>query len=136
KRRGSANAKTVRKAFKAAIFLLPLLGITYVLETFTSAGNSVNVFLMTLQGFFCSLLYCFLNAEVREILSRRFQTTQFWYRWKRYLAKKDQFRNRAESDENRTHLDLYAHNSILPKKPPIKLEEHHLTCDIDENIQN
>ncbi|CAF4007357.1 unnamed protein product, partial [Rotaria sp. Silwood1] len=39
KRRGSANAKTVRKAFKAAIFLLPLLGITYVLETFTSADD-------------------------------------------------------------------------------------------------
>ncbi|CAF0766707.1 unnamed protein product [Rotaria sp. Silwood1] len=146
KRRGSANAKTVRKAFKAAIFLLPLLGITYVLETFTSADDkpltifaiysSVNVFLMTLQGFFCSLLYCFLNAEVREILSRRFQTTQFWYHWKQYLGKKDQYRNRADSDENRTNLDLYVNNSKLPKKPPIELEQHRLTADIDENIQN
>lgn len=26
--------------------------------------SSINVFLMTLQGFFCSLLYCFLNVEV------------------------------------------------------------------------
>lgn len=33
-----------RKAVKAAIFLLPLLGITHVFETFTSAGNSKNTF--------------------------------------------------------------------------------------------
>ncbi|CAF0921198.1 unnamed protein product [Rotaria sordida] len=146
RRRGSTNAKSVRKAVKSAIFLLPLLGITYVLETFTSADDkplpifaiysTVNVILMTLQGFYCSLLYCFLNAEVREILSRRFQTTQFWYRWKRYLGKQDQYRNRAETGENRTNLDVDGHDIILPKKPPIELEEHHLTSNIDGYIQN
>ncbi|CAF3293019.1 unnamed protein product [Rotaria socialis] len=143
KRRGSMNVKSLRKAVKAAIFLLPLLGITYVLETFTSADDkpltifavysSINVFLMTLQGFFCSLLYCFLNVEVRETISRRLETTQFWYRWKQYLGKKDQFRNRRASEENRTYLDP---NSNSPKKSPMELEECHLTADIDGNIQN
>ena len=93
--------------------------------------SSVNVFLMTLQGFFCSLLYCFLNAEVkfnmvlfcfiftylmkvREVLSRRFQGTQFWYFCIRYLRKKDQFRNRTNGNENLVRLDLNVQNSASP----------------------
>ncbi|CAF4377496.1 unnamed protein product, partial [Rotaria sp. Silwood2] len=72
-RRGSMNTKFVKKAVKAAIFLLPLLGITHMLETFISPDDksillfalycSVTYFLVTFQGFFCSLLYCFLNTE-------------------------------------------------------------------------
>ncbi|CAF0881716.1 unnamed protein product [Adineta steineri] len=142
KRRGSMNAKFVRKAVKAAIFLVPLLGITHGFETFISADDkpitifaiysSVNVVLMTLQGFFCSLLYCFLNAEVRETLSRRFQTTEVWYRWKQYLGNKDQCQNKTINNEVQTRLDLYASNNKTSKKNSIELEEYRLTSDIDE----
>lgn len=136
KRRGSMNAKYVRKAVKAAIFLLPLLGILHILETFVSADNqpirlfaiysSVTYLLLTLQGFFCSLLYCFLNVEVRETISRRFQTTQLWYRWKRYFAKKEQ-QHRFETMTD----DHFPGASIETKKSPIELEERRLTIEDD-----
>ena len=63
-----------RKAVRAALFLLPLLGITHSLEMFEPPlDRSVAVFgcytivlavLDSFQGFYISLLYCFLNQEV------------------------------------------------------------------------
>lgn len=62
-----------RKAVKAAIILLPLLGITnFVVMTdppthdVTTFGfwSYTTFFLVSFQGFFISLLYCFLNGEV------------------------------------------------------------------------
>jgi hypothetical protein len=49
--------------------------------------------------------------KVRETLSRRFQTTQIWYRWKQYCGNEEQFRNGTISSENRTRLDLNMPNS-------------------------
>ena len=63
-----------RKAVRAALFLLPLLGITHSLEMFEPPlDRSVAVFgcytivlavLDSFQGFYISLLYCFINQEV------------------------------------------------------------------------
>lgn len=65
-----------RKAVKAAIVLLPLLGITNVLNMIVAPlGRSAaefglwsyaTHFLTSFQGFFIALLYCFLNGEVSE----------------------------------------------------------------------
>ena len=59
---------------RAAIVLLPLLGITNSLQMVASPiGNGVaafatwsivTTFLTSFQGFFVSLIYCFLNQEV------------------------------------------------------------------------
>ncbi|CAF5101222.1 unnamed protein product, partial [Rotaria magnacalcarata] len=117
-RRGSMNTNFVKKAVKAAIFLLPLLGITHMLETFVSPDYqsialfalycSVTYFLVTFQGFFCSLLYCFLNTEVRDTVSRRLETTQFWVQWKRWLGlgSEDGYRDGTIHNEDRTRLEL------------------------------
>lgn len=61
-----------RKAIKAALFLLPLLGITNVLVMIEGPTEPVKFalwsytshFLVSFQGFIISLLYCFLNGEV------------------------------------------------------------------------
>lgn len=145
-RRGSMNTKFVKKAVKAAVFLLPLLGITHMLETFVSPDHrsiplfalycSITYFLITFQGFFCSLLYCFLNTEVRETLKRRLQTTQFWTRWKRCLGKKDQYRNSKINSDDRTKLEL-----LMPqpssKKTSFEMDNHRLyTNDSQSNIEH
>lgn len=60
---------------KAAIVLLPLLGITNILVMVEAPLDSAvkfavwsysSHFLTSFQGFFVALLYCFLNGEVRE----------------------------------------------------------------------
>ncbi|KAM5203880.1 corticotropin-releasing factor receptor 2 isoform 2-T2 [Hipposideros larvatus] len=85
KLRASTTSETIqyRKAVKATLVLLPLLGITYMLF-FVNPGEEdlsqivfiyFNSFLQSFQGFFVSVFYCFLNGEVRSAMRKR------WHRW-------------------------------------------------------
>uniref|UniRef100_A0A8D1N5V8 Corticotropin releasing hormone receptor 1 n=1 Tax=Sus scrofa TaxID=9823 RepID=A0A8D1N5V8_PIG len=75
KLRASTTSETIqyRKAVKATLVLLPLLGITYMLFFVNPGEDEVsrvvfiyfNSFLESFQGFFVSVFYCFLNSEVR-----------------------------------------------------------------------
>ncbi|XP_017147831.1 diuretic hormone receptor isoform X1 [Drosophila miranda] len=87
------------KASKALLVLIPLFGITYLLVlTGPEQGISRNLFeairafLISTQGFFVALFYCFLNSEVRQTLRHRF------IRWR-------ESRNihRSSSIKNRRH---------------------------------
>ncbi|XP_011716778.1 corticotropin-releasing factor receptor 1 isoform X3 [Macaca nemestrina] len=73
KLRASTTSETIqyRKAVKATLVLLPLLGITYMLFFVNPGEDEVsrvvfiyfNSFLESFQGFFVSVFYCFLNSE-------------------------------------------------------------------------
>ena len=68
----------IRKSVKAAMVLLPLLGITNALVMIKAPLDRSVVefalwsysshFLTSFQGFFVALLYCFLNGEVSCLL--------------------------------------------------------------------
>ncbi|XP_030076944.1 corticotropin-releasing factor receptor 1 [Microcaecilia unicolor] len=85
KLRASTTSETIqyRKAVKATLVLLPLLGITYMLFFVTPGEDEIsrivfiyfNSFLQSFQGFFVSVFYCFLNSEVRSAVRKR------WHRW-------------------------------------------------------
>ncbi|XP_010120022.1 PREDICTED: corticotropin-releasing factor receptor 2-like, partial [Chlamydotis macqueenii] len=74
KLRASTTSETIqyRKAVKATLVLLPLLGITYMLFFVNPGEDDIsqivfiyfNSFLQSFQGFFVSVFYCFLNGEV------------------------------------------------------------------------
>ncbi|XP_066303110.1 corticotropin-releasing factor receptor 2-like isoform X2 [Branchiostoma lanceolatum] len=73
------------KAFKAAVVLLPLLGIIYILffiHPEDTDGTSYlvfiyfNTFLQSFQGFFVSVIYCFTNSEVQNAIKRQFEKWQ------------------------------------------------------------
>ncbi|XP_063987370.1 PDF receptor-like isoform X2 [Diachasmimorpha longicaudata] len=75
----SSETEQVRKAVKAAVVLLPLLGITNLIsmagvpleETMWFALWSYTThFLTSFQGVFIATLYCFLNGEVRLALNK------------------------------------------------------------------
>ncbi|XP_062714596.1 PDF receptor isoform X3 [Aedes albopictus] len=76
----TSDVEQVRKAVRAAVVLVPLLGITNLLNM-TEAPldrtalefalwSYVTHFLTSFQGFFIALLYCFLNGEVRIALMK------------------------------------------------------------------
>ncbi|CAH1789417.1 unnamed protein product, partial [Owenia fusiformis] len=93
----SSEALQARKAVKAAIVLLPLLGITnFVVMIEIQHTDLVNFaiwvtishFLTSFQGFFISLLYCFLNGEVKMVIKRH---------WRNYLNHRHHLDSRKSS---------------------------------------
>ncbi|XP_026875472.2 corticotropin-releasing factor receptor 1-like, partial [Electrophorus electricus] len=81
KLRASTTSETIqyRKAVKATLVLLPLLGITYMLFFVNPGEDEIsqivfiyfNSFLQSFQGFFVSVFYCFLNSEVHSVVRKR-----------------------------------------------------------------
>lgn len=74
----TSDVEQVRKAVRAALVLLPLLGITNLLNM-TEAPLDKSVlrfalwsytthFFTSFQGFFIAMLYCFLNGEASELI--------------------------------------------------------------------
>uniref|UniRef100_A0AAG5CPX5 G-protein coupled receptors family 2 profile 2 domain-containing protein n=1 Tax=Anopheles atroparvus TaxID=41427 RepID=A0AAG5CPX5_ANOAO len=76
----TSDVEQVRKAVRAAVVLVPLLGITNILNMTQAPLDKtvlefaiwsyVTHFLTSFQGFFIALLYCFLNGEVRTALMK------------------------------------------------------------------
>ncbi|XP_039302429.1 PDF receptor isoform X3 [Solenopsis invicta] len=75
----TSEIEQVLKAVRAAVVLLPLLGITNVLFMIKVPLDNVNKFavwsysthfLRSFQGLFIATLYCFLNGEVRLALDK------------------------------------------------------------------
>ncbi|XP_066256943.1 PDF receptor isoform X2 [Euwallacea similis] len=74
----SSEIEQVKKAVRAAIFLLPLMGTAHILFLldYTSFNEAwkfglwsyFTYFLNTFQGFFVAVLYCFLNGEVQTAI--------------------------------------------------------------------
>ncbi|XP_026669696.1 diuretic hormone receptor-like isoform X2 [Ceratina calcarata] len=69
----NAETQQYRKATKALLVLIPLLGVTYVLVLAgPTEGQVANAFfyvraaLLSSQGLFVALFYCFLNTEVQN----------------------------------------------------------------------
>ncbi|GFY47327.1 diuretic hormone receptor, partial [Trichonephila inaurata madagascariensis] len=66
----TVESEQYRKAAKALLVLIPLLGVTYILVIATPnhrTGEVIFTFiqatLLSIQGFIVAVLYCFLNGE-------------------------------------------------------------------------
>nr|XP_053652018.1 corticotropin-releasing factor receptor 1-like [Cherax quadricarinatus] len=76
-----ASDTQVRKAIKATAVLFPLLGITNLLFAVNPGGKGdlegaymlTNALFQSSQGVFVSVLYCFLNGEVQELVQKKWQ---------------------------------------------------------------
>ncbi|XP_066996249.1 diuretic hormone receptor-like [Anabrus simplex] len=79
----TVETEQYRKATKALLVLIPLLGITHiVMLTWTNTGASAKIYayirsvLISTQGFTVALFYCFLNTEVQNTVRHHVE------RWK------------------------------------------------------
>ncbi|XP_022258301.1 diuretic hormone receptor-like [Limulus polyphemus] len=91
-----------RKAAKALLVLIPLLGITYVLviviptqETAQVVFTYLQATLLSTQGFTVAFLYCFMNAEVRNTLHYHLN------RWRTLRSVKERRSGTVSSRNNR-----------------------------------
>ena len=101
------------KSSKAAIVLLPLLGITHAFEVYHGELENwilnlmfsvVTAFLVFNQGVFLSILYCFMNNEVKSVIKRH------WFRrmefsWPFFKAKKVRERKTEMTSDNGSNKD-------------------------------
>ncbi|RNA35966.1 PDF receptor-like [Brachionus plicatilis] len=69
----------IKKSLKAAILLLPLFGITHIFEVYEFQPQNwylnlifsiIKAILVFYQGVFLSILYCFMNNEVKNTIRR------------------------------------------------------------------
>lgn len=76
----TTEIEQIKKSARAAILLLPLLGLTHVFffveapiinEPIFAAWTFVSSFVTLYQGIYVSVLYCFLNNEVKNVVRRR-----------------------------------------------------------------
>lgn len=90
----TSDVEQVRKAVRAAAVLLPLLGITNLLNMVEAPiDRSVwkfalwsygTHFLTSFQGFIIAMIYCFLNGEVRTVVMKNvtvYMTVRGYGQW-------------------------------------------------------
>ncbi|XP_025602935.2 PDF receptor isoform X1 [Athalia rosae] len=119
RRSHTSEIEQVRKAVRAALVLLPLLGITNLISMAEAPLDKavwafalwsyLTHFLTSFQGLFVASLYCFLNGEVRLALGKAITT---------YLSSRgNDFRNRRQSP----YTDCHPHRITSA----IQVEEDH-----------
>ncbi|XP_034243000.1 diuretic hormone receptor-like isoform X2 [Thrips palmi] len=119
---GDAEQQQSKKAAKALLVLIPLLGITYILVIAgPTEGHAANVFahvralLLSTQGLLVAIFYCFLNTDVRHTLANR------WERWREVRTLGRQRNGRAAS-VNWTNRDtescLTVHHAQVGDRSP------------------
>ncbi|KAL1138095.1 hypothetical protein AAG570_009790, partial [Ranatra chinensis] len=135
KLRSANNVETqqYRKATKALLVLIPLLGITYILliagpteGVYANVYGYLRAFLLATQGLTVALFYCFLNTEVQNTVRHHLG------RWKegRQLRKGGTTRRYTYSKDwspnTRTESIRLANNIIYSKDPRVIQEYYEL----------
>lgn len=105
----TVESRQYRKAAKALLVLIPLLGVTYILVIWKPTHKTARVIftylqstLLSTQGFTVAVLYCFLNGEVRKTVRHHLE------RWKTARALKRSGRRRSSTSR---FSDVRATNS-------------------------
>ncbi|XP_059148370.1 PDF receptor-like [Physella acuta] len=134
------EANKLRKAVKAAIVLLPLLGLTnFVVMLEPDGADAVKFsvysfsssFLNASEGFFISLLYCFLNGEVRQALKRQ------CYRWRQHrLIHSSSLRRMSRSLSIFTSFTEVPHTTTSQKSQPSAVASNGDVSEISEGTQS
>ncbi|XP_077554628.1 calcitonin gene-related peptide type 1 receptor-like isoform X3 [Haemaphysalis longicornis] len=81
----SPDNESTRKAVRATLILLPLLGLHYLMTPFRPDKGSIflayeiiSVLVTSLQGLCVALLFCFFNGEVLSVLRKAMSQTPFF----------------------------------------------------------
>ncbi|XP_025266656.1 diuretic hormone receptor isoform X2 [Camponotus floridanus] len=132
----NVETQQYRKASKALLVLIPLLGVTYVLVIAgPTEGQVANIFsyaravLLSSQGFFVALFYCFLNTEVQNTVRHHFS------RWStaRNLGNHQRYYNNWSPRSRTESIRLYCQPSNPYQKRESTVSETTTTTVIGPN---
>ncbi|CAH1239054.1 PTH2R [Branchiostoma lanceolatum] len=116
-RRSSVQMQMPIKLAKSTLVLIPLFGVHYIVfvgmpESERGLAYTVrlyfDLFFNSFQGFFVSVLYCFLNGEVRQ---------EFKKRWERWRMGRDILSSRTQAGYSTAQTYTNANQSrLLPER--------------------
>ncbi|CAD5216639.1 unnamed protein product [Bursaphelenchus okinawaensis] len=145
------------KSVKAALMLIPLLGIPNIMQTIPFSPTQENMmyfaiwtyvasFTYMYQGFFISIIYCFTNREVQSVLKSCYQRFKLQHssdlrRGSKSIASYYQVRNgttrvsmTGKNDENgETKIKMISPCDCPTKNPSPENGTAPLTFGFDEN---
>lgn len=107
----TVESAQIRKAIRATIVLFPLLGITNLLffaepgvgGAWKSTYHISNAILQSSQGIFVTVLYCFLNGEVRSVITKK---------WRRFLENQS-MKNNIRRRSSRTSSLFLSQSEVV-----------------------
>lgn len=114
------SVNQIKKSFKAAALLLPLLGVTHLFEMYHGHPANwilnliysvVNCFLVFFNGVFLSILYCFMNNEVKNVIKRHWLNKLYDLKLGKNRSPKNNNRNTTENCHNDLEVDKTLLNS-------------------------
>ncbi|KAA0191510.1 hypothetical protein FBUS_01422 [Fasciolopsis buskii] len=113
------NARDFVKTVKAGLMLMPLLGLPEIIfitpyhPSLKPAFDLITAFLRSTQGFWVSLLYCFLTHEVQQQLANRKHVFSVRSSIRPNQSWPPLLRQQSPCTQGSTLLDLFDHQSIL-----------------------
>ncbi|XP_022911145.1 diuretic hormone receptor-like [Onthophagus taurus] len=123
KLRSATNVETqqYRKAAKALLVLIPLLGITYILMIMgPTQGVSKQIYeyvragMLSIQGFSVAFFYCFMNAEVKNTVQHHFRS---WHTTRSLGSRRTRYSSRDfSSPKFKDSLRLYHAGGLFKKR--------------------
>ncbi|KAH8020041.1 hypothetical protein HPB51_023924 [Rhipicephalus microplus] len=80
RQRNVSDTENFRKILRAVVILIPVFGVHFVLTTFVSPASCTAYLkklyaewsIVGLQGFFVSLIFCYLNGEIQSLMKRSY----------------------------------------------------------------
>ncbi|GIX71640.1 diuretic hormone receptor [Caerostris extrusa] len=112
----------MKKAAKALLVLIPLLGVTYIVVIVTPAHRTARVvfsyaqaLLLSTQGFTVAVLYCFMNGEVQKSVRHHFE------QWKDQRGLGNGRRQRCDGSSNADGFRLYPNRGVRDRTSCISL---------------
>ncbi|BFZ01192.1 hypothetical protein BsWGS_04231 [Bradybaena similaris] len=122
------ESRRMRKAIKATVVLLPLLGVANLLflaqpvkegTAIMSVYRVINGLLPSLQGVFVSVLYCFMNSEVQNVIKKK---------WKRFRTNRAMNTRTRRQESYLTRDRDYHSMSVLHMTPERETKAGSETC--------
>ncbi|KAL5007066.1 hypothetical protein ScPMuIL_015872 [Solemya velum] len=119
-----------RKLGRSTLVLIPLFGVHYIVfvtipDCLSDEGEVISVYLEmfcnSIQGFIVSILFCYINGEVRAELKKKWRHLCLWRKRSSSVRSRNAssisfYQNREKGSQSVMMTDLYRRDSVLSEQ--------------------